>query len=264
MEDTIIVKNVTKTFHLSKKQQLLNHTKNSLKIAVNDLSFVAHPHEIFGLLGPNGAGKTTTLRLIATLLKPDKGEILVDGIGSNNAIELKRHLGFLTNELKLEEQMTPNYAFGYYARFFDIDVNTMESRRKELFDYFGINEFSECKIGELSTGMKQKVSIVVSLVNDPAVIVFDEPTNGLDIITARLVTDYLKQLREKGKTIVISTHITSLVEKLCDRVGIIINGKMALCDSLKNVMALKPDSDLEDIFFDIYNKEVGDDNEAHA
>ena len=113
-----------------------------------------------------------------------------------------------------------------------VDENISKVRKEELFNKFGINDYKEIKIADLSTGMKQKVSLVISLVHDPDIIIFDEPTNGLDVITAKTVTDFLVELKKVGKTVILSTHIFSLVEKLCDRVGIIINGKMILCDKL--------------------------------
>ncbi|MDD4056317.1 MAG: ATP-binding cassette domain-containing protein [Bacilli bacterium] len=258
MEKTLIVENLTKTFRLSKKQMRLDKTTNNLKVAVNDISFYTNKGEIFGLLGPNGAGKTTTLRCVATLIKPDKGSITVKGIDVKEEVSIKKKIAFLTNELKLDEQFTPNYLFNYFSYFHNIDSDTVEKRKKELFEKFGIHQFAEVKIGELSTGMKQKVSIVMSLVHDPEIIIFDEPTNGLDVIVARTVTDYLKELRDKGKTVIISTHIMGLVQKICDRVGIIIEGRLVLCDTVENVCNMSPNKDIEDVFFDIYSQEAGE------
>ncbi len=118
-----------------------------------------------------------------------------------------------------------------------------------------MNEFAGVKVANLSTGMKQKVSLIISLVHDPEIIIFDEPTNGLDVITAKVVTDFLLELKAEGKTIIVSTHIFSLIEKICDRVGIIINGKMVLCDTLANITSEKS---LEDKFFDIYLETAGE------
>jgi sodium transport system ATP-binding protein len=254
MQETIIVKNLTKTFRLSKKQMKINQTNEQLKVAVSDLSFSTFEGEIFGLLGPNGAGKTTTLRCIATLIKPDEGEITVSGIDIKEDVKIKREIAFLTNELKLEEQFTPNYLFDYFSKLYNVEEETMRLRKQSLFERFGISKFSEVKIGELSSGMKQKVSIVISLVHDPKIIIFDEPTNGLDVITAKTVTDYLLELRKEGKTIIISTHIMNLVQKLCDRVGIIIDGKMRLCDRVDYLLSENPGKDIEEIFFDIYSE----------
>ena len=124
-----------------------------------------------------------------------------------------------------------------------------------MFARFGIDKFAEVKVKNLSTGMKQKLSLVISLVHDPEVIIFDEPTNGLDVLTARTVTDYLQELRDQGKTIILSTHIFSLVERLCDRVGIIIDGKMIVCGTLEEVCN---GMTIEDRFFEIFKDVKGD------
>jgi sodium transport system ATP-binding protein len=254
MQESIVIKNLRKTFRLSKKQMRIDKTDNPLKVAVDDISFSTYKGEIFGLLGPNGAGKTTTLRCIATLIKPDAGDITVEGINIEDDVNIKKNIAFLTNELNLEKMFTPNYLFDYFSSFYGIDQETVEKRKNYLFKIFGIDKFSEVKIGELSTGMKQKTSIVISLVNDPDVIIFDEPTNGLDVITAKTVTDFLLELRNQGKSIIISTHIMNLVEKICDRVGIILDGKLVLCDSVEKVLKSHPGKDIEDVFFSIFNE----------
>ena len=245
-----------KTFKLSAKQQKLQNTKKKTLTAVDDLSFEAYEGEIYGLLGPNGAGKTTTLRMLATLIKADKGDALIDGSSIKNEPDTVRSkIGFLTSELKLEDFFTPNYLFDFFAKIHHLDPELSKKRKEELFKKFGIDEFAEVKVANLSTGMKQKTSLVISIVHDPKIIIFDEPTNGLDVLTARVVTDFLSELKAQGKTIIVSTHIFSLVEKLCDRAGIIINGKMIVNDTLKNLTAEKP---LEDVFFDLYTESVGE------
>lgn len=253
------VAHLTKEFKLSAKQQKLEKTKSKVKVAVNDLSFSAYEGEIFGLLGPNGAGKTTTLRILATLIKPDSGDALVNGSSIVKDPErVRSKIGFLTSELKLEEFFTPNYLFDYFSSLHKVDSQVQAQRKKDLFGKFGIDEFAEVKVANLSTGMKQKVSLVISIVHNPDIIIFDEPTNGLDVLTAKVVTDFLLDLKKEGKTIIVSTHIFSLIEKICDRVGIIINGGMVVCDTLKNLTAEKS---LEDKFFDIYVEKVGDSDE---
>lgn len=255
MADIIRVTGLNKTFHLSAKQQKLENTKEKVIRAVSDLSFTAQQGEIFGLLGPNGAGKTTTLRMLATLIRPDSGDAFLDGASIAAQPELVRaKVGFLTSELKLEDFFTPNYLYNFFASLHGIDPAIRDERKRSIFDKFGINEFAEVKVANLSTGMKQKASLAISLVHDPGIIIFDEPTNGLDVITAKVVTDYLLALRDQGKTILVSTHIFSLVEKICDRVGIIIKGRMTDCDTLDNIRAGKS---LEDRFFDIYSETVG-------
>lgn len=256
MEEVIVVKNLTKVFTLSRKQQKLEKDNAKTKVAVNDISFSVNKGEIFGLLGPNGAGKTTTLRILSTLMKPNKGDIFVNGISVlNEPDKIRSMIGFLTSELKLEDFFTPNYLLDYFASLNGIEKSVSDKRKNFLFEKFGIEKYKETKIADLSTGMKQKVSLVISLIHDPSIIIFDEPTNGLDVVTAKLVTDFLIDLKNQGKTIIISTHIFSLVEKLCDRVGIIINGKIVCVDATKNLTAEKP---LEDVFFDIYGKENRD------
>ncbi len=256
MRELLQVQGLTKTFRLSAKQQKLEKTREKVRTAVDHLSFTAYEGEIFGLLGPNGAGKTTTLRLLATLIRPDSGDAMVDGASVvREPDEVRGRIGFLTSELKLEDCFTPNYLFNFFAALHKVEPAVRDKRKKELFERFGIDRFAEVKVANLSTGMKQKVSLVVSIVHNPDIIIFDEPTNGLDVLTAKVVTDFLQQLREEGKTIIVSTHIFSLIEKLCDRVGIIISGKMIVCDTLDRVCG---GMNLEDRFFDIYRETVGE------
>lgn len=256
MKEILVANNLTKTFKLTKKQMKLNKSEEKLKVAVSNLSFVAYEGEIYGLLGPNGAGKTTTLRMISTLIKPDSGDVSVGGFSiTKDPNEVRKRIGFLTSELKLEDFFTPNYLYDYFSSLYDIEPSVAEARKKLLFDKFEIDSFREVKIADLSTGMKQKISLVISIAHDPDIIIFDEPTNGLDVVTAKSVTDFLIELKKLGKTIILSTHIFSLVEKLCDRVGIIINGKMVLSDTLENIIAEKT---LEEKFFEIYKNEGGE------
>ncbi len=259
MKELLKVQNLRKTFKISAKQQKIEWTKERIKVAVDNLSFTAYEGEVFGLLGPNGAGKTTTLRMMSALVKPDKGDVLVDGASVvKNPEEVRKKIGFLTSELKLEEFFTPNYLFTFFSELHGVDKETAAARKQSLFDKFGITKFAEVKVGDLSTGMKQKISLVISIVHDPDIIIFDEPTNGLDVLTAKVVTDFLLELKQQGKTIVVSTHIFSLIEKICDRVGVVIDGKMAVCDTLESLTAEKP---LEEKFFDIFAERAGGMNE---
>ncbi|HOO44114.1 MAG TPA: ABC transporter ATP-binding protein, partial [Bacillota bacterium] len=162
MEKTVSVQNISKTFHLSRKQQKIEMTDVKKKIAVNGLSFEAYKGEIFGLLGPNGAGKTTTLRCISTLIKPDTGDILIDSHSVITEPEKVRSvIGFLTSDLKLEDYFTPNYLYDYFSKLHGIDEEQAEMRKQQLFERFGIDKFREVKVGELSSGMRQKVQLVV-------------------------------------------------------------------------------------------------------
>ena len=254
-KEILKVENLRKTFQLSAKQRKIEKTTSTCKVAVDGLSFSVYEGEIYGLLGPNGAGKTTTLRTIATLIRPDSGDVSVDGASVvNNPDGVRQKIGFLTSELKLEDFFTPNYLFDFFAELHGLDKGESEKRKRLLFEKFGIDRFAEVKIADLSTGMKQKISLVISIVHDPKIIIFDEPTNGLDVLTAKTVTDFLEELKREGKTILLSTHIVSLVEKLCDRVGIIIEGKMVKEGGLTEITAQKP---LEDVFFDVYRDCTG-------
>ena len=255
MEEILQVEGLTKTFTLSRKQQKIERTSQRKKVAVDNLSFCAYRGEIFGLLGPNGAGKTTTLRMLSTLIRPDSGDARLDGSSVVSEPEAVRgKIGFLTSELKLEDFFTPNYLFDFFSRLHGVDENEKEERKKEMFTRFGIDQFAEVKVANLSTGMKQKLSLVISLVHDPEIIIFDEPTNGLDVLTARTVTDYLQELRAEGKTIILSTHIFSLVERLCDRVGVIIDGRLVACGNLSEVC---DSMTIEDRFFELYKEVKG-------
>lgn len=256
MEEILRVDNLKKTFKLSRRQQMLEKTSSAIRVAVDGLSFSVNRGEIFGLLGPNGAGKTTTLRMLATLIKPDSGDAFIDGKSVvKEADAVRGKIGFLTSELKLEEFFSPSYLYDFFSELYGVERTVREERKRKLFAKFSIDRFAEIKFGNLSTGMKQKVSLVVSVVHDPDFIIFDEPTNGLDVLTAKVVTDFLEELRAAGKTVILSTHIFSLVEKLCDRVGIIINGKLVALDTLENITK---DSNLEDTFFGLYRKFTGE------
>ena len=256
MQELISVNNLNKSFKLTTKQQKLQNTKEKVIRAVDNLSFSAYKGEVFGLLGPNGAGKTTTLRMLATLIKADSGDAVLDGASIKTEPEnVRAKIGFLTSELKLEEFFTPNYLYNFFAELHGVTASERDARKAYIFEKFGIDKFAEVKVANLSTGMKQKASLAISLVHNPEIIIFDEPTNGLDVLTAKVVTDYLLDLRGQGKTVIISTHIFSLVEKICDRVGVIINGKMIVCDT---IAALTAEKSLEDKFFDIYAETVGD------
>ena len=255
----IEIRDLTKIYKLNKKQMAGSKTKNPKKTAVNNLSLTANQGEIYGLLGPNGAGKTTTLRCIATLIKPTRGTILVNGheVGSEPE-EVRKSIGFLTSEIKLDEQFDVDYMFGFFGRLHGVSQEKLEQRKEELFEYFGIRDFAHKQIKELSTGMKQKAAIAVSLVHDPDIVIFDEPTNGLDIVTARSVTDYLKKLREDGKLVIVSTHIMTEAEKLCDRIGIIIDGEKVAEGTLQELLDETKTENLEDAFFELYRDRKGE------
>ncbi len=255
----IEIKDLTKVFTLNRKMMKETKAKTNKKIAVNHLSLTAKKGEIYGLLGANGAGKTTTLRCISTIIKPTSGEIYVAGHEVQKEAEAVRNcIGFLTSDIKLDPQFSPDYMFDFFGRLHQVPKEVLKKRKEELFSYFGITEFAHKKMKELSTGMKQKAAIAVSLVHDPEIVIFDEPTNGLDIITARRVTDYLKKLKEDGKLVIISTHIMSEAERLCDRIGIMIDGEKVAEGTIEELQKATKTKTLEDAFFAYYKEQKGD------
>ena len=177
----------------------------------------------------------------------------MDGFDTvTDADEVRKRIGFLTNDIKLDPQFSVDYLFDFFGRLHQVPEDKLKERREELFSYFGIDGFEDKKIEELSTGMKQKAAIAVSLVHDPDIVIFDEPTSGLDIITARSVTDYLLELKKKGKLVIVSTHIMSEAEKLCDRLVVIIDGRKVSEGTLDNIYSDTGKDNLEDAFFELY------------
>lgn len=228
-----------------------SYTKD--KETIKGVSFEVKKGEIFGLLGPNGAGKTTLMQMIATLMKPTSGMIVIDGLtAEKDLLEIHKRIGFLTNEIKLDPLSTPNRLFDFFAELYDIPKEQLYQRRKESFDRFGIAPFADKRINELSTGMKQKISIAISLIHNPPIIIFDEPTNGLDILTSKQVTDYLKELKAKGHAIILSTHIFSVAEELCDEIAILIDGKIQAQGSVEELIAQTQVNTFEEAFFKLY------------
>jgi sodium transport system ATP-binding protein len=224
-------------------------------MVVDDVSFTVEKGRIFGLLGPNGAGKTTLMQMIATLLEPTSGIVSICGLDTKaSAQEIRKKIGFLTTEIKLDPLSTPNQLFDFFSELYDIPKEKIASHKQESFARFGIGPFADKRIAELSTGMKQKISIVISLIHDPQVIIFDEPTNGLDILTSRQVMDYLLELREKGCCVLLSTHIFSVAEQLCDEIAILVDGKIVDQGSAKELAEKTGSTTFEEAFFKLYSE----------
>jgi sodium transport system ATP-binding protein len=218
--------------------------------AVDGVSFTAKAGEILGLLGPNGAGKTTTLRILCTLLKPTSGKARVAGFDVvSQADEVRRHVGFLSATTGVYDRMTAREMVEYYGQLHGLNGDKLELRVKELFDVLAMHDIRNVRGSKMSTGQKQKVSIARALVHDPPVLIFDEPTNGLDVLVQRSVLQQVKSLRDRGKCIVYSTHIFREVEKICDRVAIIHRGKVLDSGSLDELRDRHHERDLEELFF---------------
>lgn len=220
--------------------------------AVDNVSFVCKPGQIYGLLGANGAGKTTTLRMLATILEPSDGTATVCG---HNVIEnpqkVRANVGFLSAATALYPRLSSEEMVEYFGRLNGLDEATLKKRVDDIFGRLDMNSFRDRHCDKLSTGMKQKTSIARTLIHDPQVMIFDEPTLGLDIMTARTIIDFIRECRQSGKTVIFSTHVMSEVEKLCDTIGIIQSGKLLAEGSLAELRERYQENDLEEIFVKI-------------
>ena len=231
----IEVNGISKTFELSKQQRKENNTSDRTAIAVDDISFKCESGRIFSLLGPNGAGKTTTLRMLAGILSPTSGSILINNYDiQKESAEAKKHMGFLTGSTGLYERLTPNEIIQYFGRLYGVKDEEIEERKESLYTLLDMHDFQSKRIGRLSTGMKQKVSICRTMIHDPEVVIFDEPTSGLDVITAENIIALIKDCKSKGKTVIFSSHIMSEVDLLCDDLAIIHKGKMIFNDTMQS------------------------------
>ena len=221
--------------------------------AVDDVSFTLQSGEIFGLLGPNGAGKTTTLRMLSGLLKPTDGSAEVMGVSvQKDPRSALRQLGFLTGDMDLYRRLKPAEVLTFFGELYDVDRKILKNRVEELINLFGIDDFADRQCEKLSTGQKQKVSIARTLVHDPAVIVLDEPTTGLDIMAAEFILNFMhKAAKEDNKTVLFSTHNLAEVERLCDRIGIINRGKLDYLGDQSSLLAETSSTTLHDGFFNL-------------
>lgn len=252
----IQIQKVTKQYVLSKKQQKELQTNDTSIFAVNNVSFTCTPGRVFSLLGPNGAGKTTLLRMISTILKPTSGDILVSNVNVRDNPQLVRSkIGFLTGTTNLYDRLTPEEIVKYFADLHQMDKNKFRDRKELLFDQLNIHEFSKKRIGQLSTGMKQKVSIARSMIHDPSVVIFDEPTSGLDVITAHNIIELVEQCREEGKTIIFSSHIMSEVDLLCDDLAIIHRGNLIYNDTMESFRTRSTTQSLTEAFIKIVRED---------
>ena len=217
--------------------------------AVDQVSLVCRPGQIYGLLGANGAGKTTTLRMLATILEPSEGTAIVAGHDvAEQPQKVRASLGFLSAATALYPRLTAQEMVEYFGRLNGLDEVTLKKRLDEIFLRLDMNEFRDRRCDKLSTGMKQKTSIARTLIHDPQVMIFDEPTLGLDIMTARTIIEFIRECRERGKTVIFSTHVMSEVVKLCDTIGIIQSGKLLEEGSLAELRERFQENDLEEIF----------------
>ena len=243
----IHVKNLTKSFRDLRRGQVL---------AVDHVSFHAIVGEVFGLLGPNGAGKTTTMRILCTVLKPSGGTATLAGFDVvTQASRVRQNIGFLSASTAIYDRMTAWEMVEFFGKLYGLTPERLRERMENLFAALQMNDFRDVLGAKMSTGMRQKVSIARAIVHDPPVMIFDEPTLGLDVLVARAVLQNIERLRAEGKCILYSTHIMREVEKICNRVAIVSKGKIQAAGTLDELRDRYGQRDLEELFFQLVNGE---------
>lgn len=239
---------LTKKFELNRKESIT---------AVRKMNLEATSGEVLGILGPNGAGKTTALRMISTILKPTSGTAVVEGQDVvENPLQVRQSIGYLATEMGLYGRLTPKETLTFFARINGLAEDRIEPRTEEVFDILDMKEFLGRKVNNLSTGMKQKLSLARSIIHDPPVLIFDEPTQGLDLMTSKTVTDYIEEFKREGKTIILSTHIMHVAEKLCDKVAILFDGEVKAFGGMEQLLERHDEDDLESLFFNVAEVEM--------
>jgi len=239
----ITTSNLTKIFHDKKRGEVR---------AVDQVNIECKPGRVFGLLGLNGAGKTTLMRLLSTTLKPSSGTAKVGGYDIIQEPEkVKEKIGFLSSDTGLYHRLTAEETVTYFGRLNNIEEKKLKTKVDEIFQTFDMNEFRQTRIDKLSTGMKQKVSIARTFVNNPEVLILDEPTLGLDVVTSRSIIEFIKESKKLNKCILFSTHIMWEAEKLCDDIAIIHKGKILEVGNLSQLQTKTGLKELDDIFVKI-------------
>ena len=218
--------------------------------AASDVSFECHAGEIFGLLGPNGAGKTTTLRMLATILTPTAGHATLAGFDvATQPGSVRESIGFLATETGLYDRFTARETLRFFGRINQLDKDEIRQRTDEIFETLDMVDLADRRVGNFSTGEKQKLSLARSILHDPPVLILDEPTFGLDVMSARTVVRTIDLFRQQGRTILLSTHIMTIAEKLCDRIGILYKGTLHAIGTVAELKAQFGGDDLEEAFF---------------
>ncbi len=221
--------------------------------AVHEVSFHVNAGEVYGLLGPNGAGKTTTLRMLAGILQPTSGEVtMAEHSMVNDQIRARKKLGFLTGDMDLYQRLNPVEVLKYFGQLYGMEKNALAQRTEQLIEWFDIGDFKNKMCGKLSTGQKQRVSIARTIVHDPMIVILDEPTTGLDIMSSEFILNFIhKMAKEQEKAVIFSTHNLTEVERLCDRIGIIAKGEMIATGSIEAVKEIAQQNDLASAFFEL-------------
>lgn len=221
-------------------------------VALNNVSFDVMPGQIYGLLGPNGAGKTTLLRILCTVLKPSSGTVRINGYDAvEDAEQVRRQLGFVSTNTAVYDRMTGWEMVEYFGQLFGLGEDKLRARLEHLFEQFRMNDIRNILGCNMSTGMKQKVSIARAIVHDPPVLIFDEATSGLDVVATRDVISTVERLRDVGKCIVFSSHIMSEVRRLCDRIAILHRGQVIAEGNVDDLANRFQQPDLEELFYQL-------------
>jgi len=223
--------------------------------ALEGVSFCARAGEIFGLLGPNGAGKTTALRILATLLRPTRGRVSINGFDLlTQPDQVRRQVGFVSANTAVYDRMTGWEMVEYFGRLHGIAQQSLHERMERLFTRLKMDDTRDLLGAKMSTGMKQKVSIARAMIHDPPVLIFDEPTAGLDVLVGRALLETIGQLRDQGKCIIFSTHIMREAERLCDRVAILYRGRILAEGTLEQLRRDYDEPDLEELFYQLVSR----------
>jgi sodium transport system ATP-binding protein len=219
------------------------------KRALDGISFQVQSGEIYGLLGPNGAGKTTTLRILSGLMQPTAGQIRVNGIDvRHDSQAAKRYIGFLTANTGLYQRLSPRELLPYFGELHGMDPPAARRRAEELIDWLVMRDFADLRCGALSTGQKQRTNIARALIANPPILVLDEPTLGLDVLTNRIIIQFIRRERDVGKAILLSTHYLDEAETLCDRIGLLHAGRLIAEGDMATLRAMSGCERLTDIF----------------
>lgn len=252
----IIVENLRKTFSDLRRGEV---------DALSGITFKCLPGRIFGLLGLNGAGKSTTMRILSTVLRPTGGAAQVVGFDVvQHAPLVRQNIGFLSNSTALYDRMSAREHVAYFGRLYGLSETLLADRLQQVFHWLQMRDFENTLVAKMSTGMRQKVSIARALIHDPPVLIFDEPTNGLDVMVSRALLEKILELKEQGKCIIYSTHHMREVEKICDDVAIIHQGRLLAKGTLDELRQAHGEQDVEELFFRLIEGNAQNDGRARS